>query len=460
MSHRAIPGGPAGRRVARVRSGVARLFGFGLSVVVLALASLLAIPAMVAASGEVAWGAIVLGQSIGGVGAVIVGYGWGLTGPAKIAGNGATLRRAEYIESLLVKLTLLLPVAAIAALLAFVTAPSGPLYAVVGAIASTSSGLTAAWYFVGVARPYAMLILETLPRAVGTAAGIVLMNLGYSAIAGVGCIFLGIMAGVAISAAWVFGSTTREGADHVPRRSLLSVLKSQRHGIASNAGTAAYSAAPLMIVSVVAPAAQPVFALVDKIWTQVIVALAPVCTVLQGWVPRATGPARAHRARVALAATSGFVVLLFAGTIAIAPILTNWLGHGEITVPLAVIIVMAAVTAADFYELVLRSAVLAAFERLDVAVRALIVSSTLSLPLIAVGAVFFGPVGAVTGILFGFIVCIAIECSEYVRSIKPLGRDLEQSVGLSAAQFRGEVVTDAKSGGRHRLPDDYYANIS
>jgi hypothetical protein len=201
-----------------------------------------------------------------------------------------------------------------------------------------------------------------------------------------------------------------------------------------------------MIVSVVAPAAQPVFALVDKIWTQIIVALAPVCTVLQGWVPRATGPARAQRARVALAATSGFVLLLFVGTIVIAPTLTNWLGHGEIAVPFVVIVVMAAVTAADFYELVLRSAVLAAFERLDIAVRALIVSSTLSLPLIAIGAVFFGPVGAVTGILFGFIVCIAIECSEYVRSIKPLGRDLEQSVGLS--------------GGRHRLPDDYYANIS
>ncbi|OBA86174.1 hypothetical protein A5662_03170 [Mycobacteriaceae bacterium 1482268.1] len=401
------------------------MFGFGLSVLVLAVASIVAIPAMVRAGGEVAWGAIVLGQSIGAIGAVIVGYGWGLTGPARIAGSDATRRRAEFVESILVKLALLLPVCAITASIAFALAPSRPAYAAVGAIAATTSGLTAAWYFVGVARPYAMLILETLPRAGGTAVGVALMDIGHNVIAGPGCMFLGIVGGFLISSSWVFTTTNRDGAQRVPRPSLISVLKAQRHGIASNVGTTAYAAAPLMIVSVVVPATQPAFALADKVGTQINVALAPIATVLQGWVPRVTGPARAKRAEVALIASLGIAIVLFIGTALIAPTLTNWLGNSEISLSWTVMGLMAACTAAAFLDLVIQCAVLAPYNRLDVAVRALIVSSMIGLPLVAVGAKLFGTVGALSGVLAGLLICAGIEAIEYVRSIRPLGRDAD-----------------------------------
>ena len=58
-----------------------------------------------------------------------------------------------------------------------------------------------------------------------------------------------------------------------------------------------YSSTPIVIVSVVAPAALPVYAVVDKVQRQVIVALTPFVTVLQGWVPRATGPALDRRVK-------------------------------------------------------------------------------------------------------------------------------------------------------------------
>jgi hypothetical protein len=50
-------------------SGMRRLFvkfaGFGLSTILLAVVSLAATPAMVAANGPTAWGAIALGQALG-----------------------------------------------------------------------------------------------------------------------------------------------------------------------------------------------------------------------------------------------------------------------------------------------------------------------------------------------------------------------------------------------------------
>ena len=53
----------------RAGSAIARLIGFGSSVVLLAAAALAAIPAMIAASGEAAWGGIALGQAVGAIGA-------------------------------------------------------------------------------------------------------------------------------------------------------------------------------------------------------------------------------------------------------------------------------------------------------------------------------------------------------------------------------------------------------
>src|SRR5689334_8211939 len=165
----------AGRNVGRIRAGISRLFGFALSVVTLGVLSLVAIPAMIAADGKIAWGAIALGQAIGTSGGVIAAYGWGLFGPVQVAGASATERRVCYLESARARTALALPIALVAASLAFVLAPNWPIFAAVGAIYTTSTGLSALWYFVGLARPYAMLLLETFPRASGLAAGIVFM---------------------------------------------------------------------------------------------------------------------------------------------------------------------------------------------------------------------------------------------------------------------------------------------
>jgi hypothetical protein len=339
-------------------------------------------------------------------------------GPARIAGSSPTVRRAEYIEAIRTELVLLVPVAAIGAVVACALAPGEPELAAAGAVAATTVGLTPSWYFVGLAQPYAMLLLDTIPRAGGTGVGIVLMHLGHSALTGLIGMLAGVIAGVIVSTASILWSTGREGAERVSPRALRTVLTEHRHGIASSLGVSTYYAAPLMIVSVVAPGMQPTFALADKVQKQAAVALAPASTVLQGWVPRVTGSDRIGRAKAALAAGSGFAIVIGVGAATLLPFLTNWLGNGEISLSLGAIVLMALCISITFIERVFEVAVLAPFERLDVVTRAIAVSTIIGLPLVALGAAFLGAVGALGGVLCGVVICVVIECIEFARTIR------------------------------------------
>jgi O-antigen/teichoic acid export membrane protein len=398
-----------------MRSGAPQLVGFALSVIILATASLVAIPAMIAASGDAAWGAIALGQYIGTVGAVAVGYGWGWFGPARIAQYGPTERRVEYLESIKTRGVLVVGVSMLAALLAYILAASTPLFAVTGAVSMTSMGLSANWYFVGLSRPFTMLALDTLPRAAGTAAAVILMHMGHSAIMGPLGMFGGMMAALCLSTIGVLRETDRAGAEPRKRRSVPAVLVLNRHGIASALASSAYVAAPLAIVTVVAPGIQPAFALADRVKGLVVVASAPAVTVLQGWVPRATGAARVQRSNVALLSAFITAMMLGAGTMIVAPGLLSWLGNGQISVSWEVIVLMSGCVAVSLFQSVLERVALATFERLRATAIAVTLGSLIGLPLVGVGAYLLGTAAAFGGILMGLLVGVAIELVAYVR---------------------------------------------
>ncbi|WP_210084079.1 hypothetical protein [Mycobacterium sp. OAE908] len=419
MSQAAKAANVTNRGGGRIGAGLSRLFGFGLSVLTLGVLSLAAIPAMIATDGKVAWGAIALGQAIGTSGGVIAAYGWGLFGPAEVATANASERRSGYLESVTTRMTLVLPVALVAAALASALAPGWPLFAAVGAVSATSMGLSANWYFVGLARPYAMLLLETLPRACGLAAGIALMDNGFSAVTLPACALVGMVAGFAISTTWILRSTAREGAHRVGARALREVLSARRHGVATDFAMTTFAAAPLMIVSTVAPAIQPTFALADRFGRQADVALAPARTVLQGWVPRATGAARARRVRTALLASVGFSIAMGLGLVAVGRALMSWLGNGEISVSTGVVVLIAACIALNFAVRAFELVALAPSARLDVAAKAIVASAVVGLPAVGLGAVFAGTSGALGGVLLGLVVCGALEFVQYARSVRP-----------------------------------------
>ncbi|MCV7055736.1 hypothetical protein [Mycolicibacterium gilvum] len=382
------------------------------------MTSLAAIPAMIAASGQAAWGSVALGQAIGTIGGVAVGYGWGWFGPARIAQNSATERRIEYIESIKARASLFVPVTAVAATVAYLLASTDPTFAAVGALYTTSIGLTANWYFVGSVRPYTMLSLETLPRAAGTLLGVLLMYQGHSAIAGPLGMFAGMAAGFVFSSMWVMWETKRDGAAAVPTRSLKILLHSNRHGIFSALGSVTYVAAPIAIVSVVAPAVQPAFALADKVKQQIYLTSGPAVTVLQGWVPRGPEEGRIRRANAALLSAGACSIALGFATWALAPTLVSWLGSNQIALTGGVVVLMSALVALIFFQAVLERAVLASFEQLGIVATAILIGSIVGMPVVGFGAHSFGTVGALSGVLLGMSLSVVIELFAFARGRK------------------------------------------
>lgn len=405
-----------GRRWVVAKAGGSRLLGFGLSVFVSAATALVSIPAMIFAGGDTGWGAIALGQAVGGVGAVIVGYGWGWFGPAAIAQASPTVRRTEYIESVIARMSLAVPAVVIVASTAYLLAPSAPGFAVAGAVQAVSFGLTATWYFVGLARPFLLLVLDTLPRSAGALVGVILIySHGCSALAVPLGALIGMVVGFAISTIWILNEAKRRGALNNGVRSVGRILLSNRHGVISAFAMATYNSAPLAIVSIVAPHIQPAFALADKIRGQISTASTPAITVLQAWVPRATESNRTRRANVALLSGSVMAVMLGIGTFAFAPVLVSALSHDRISLPRPVMLAMATWVSLSFFQWILERAALATSGALQIAAAAITIGAVAGITLVYVGAAKGSLTAALAGAVVGAAVTVAVELFAYVR---------------------------------------------
>lgn len=397
--------------MAEARRGLNKIFGFGLSMLLLAIASLVAIPSMVAASGAVAWGMIATGQAIGAVAAVAVAYGWGMSGPAKIARADRSQRLTEYAESVVCELIIFVPIGLVAFGLAWLIGGDYGLFAGVGALSTATAGLTANWFFIGRSQPYALLFGETLPRVAGTAIGIAFMVSGSSALVGVLWQLIGMVSAFVVCTVWILRPWNRESRRLVHRRPIRTVLWAQRHGLTATLLSSIYAAAPIAIVTVVAPAVQPVYAVLDKVQRQINAGLSPFTVVMQGWIPRAPRGGLSVRVRQALLVSIVFALALGAFILLIAQDLMGWLGGGQIHPEFLALVLMASITGVFVCESVVAKAVLPALGKVKIAARSTVVGTIVGLPLVAVGAYLFGAEGALAGILTGIIVRLILELS-------------------------------------------------
>lgn len=408
--------------------GFNKIFGFGLSMLLLAVASLIAIPSMVASSGPAAWGMIAAGQAVGAVASAVVAYGWGISGPAKIARSDFSERLTEYGESVVCELLIFIPVAAAAIGLACLIGRGYELYAAAGALSTSATGLTANWYFIGRVQPYRLLVGETLPRIAGTMVGIVSMWTGSDAIVGVLWQLGGMVAAFLVCTLWILRPWNAAYRHAVHRRPVRTVLWAQRHGLVATLVNALYNAAPITIVTLVAPGIQPVYAVVDKVQRQITVGLGPFTTVMQGWIPRAPAGRLIKRVREALLISGACSAGLALFILLIARDLMEWLGGGRIQPSLVALVLMAVFIGTFLFENIVARAALPALHRLGRVARASVIGMTVGLPLVAIGASLIGTEGALAAILIGLCVRLAIE----LLAVRQAGN--EQTAGIGGIE--------------------------
>ncbi len=404
-----LAGGTQGVTHLRVNPMLSRAVGFGLSMGLLVVVSLVMIPSMVRASGDVAWGAIALGQAVGSIGAVLLAFGWALSGPAKIARQDNQGRRQEYVESVRARLTIFPPIALVSvAVAAASAAPGFRSLAAVSALSTTVIGLSSNWYFVGTVQPYALLGAETLPRITGSIVGILLMETGASALVGVVCQLAGLGVAFLVESLVILGMLTRQGTTSTRGRPVSRVLGEQRDGVMASTGSAALGALPLLLVSWVRPDIQPVYAFADKLARQLATAMGPIVTVFQGWIPRGGSAVRSRARKVILMAISGSV-LLAAAVVGFGPLLVRYLGGGVIVVAEAALVAMAVSVAVQVFENILSHAVLPALDSLHLAAVATWSTGLLTLLMVTSAAYFFGVAAALGAVALGVIIRVVWE---------------------------------------------------
>lgn len=396
-------------------SGLNKLLGFGLSMALLALAALVAIPAMVRSSGAGAFGMIVLGQNFGAIGAMVVAYGWGISGPAEIARGDTAARLLEFLSSVKVRAFLVLPVGLAVIVPSVLLANYRPDLAVVGALVAVLPGLTSNWFFIGLSRPYVLMLVETLPRVAFTVVGIAAMETGSDAVIGLAWQGIGQVIAFGFSAAWILQSLGYGRGNRPALPGLGQLLRDYRSGVASNLGGSLFTALPLAIVTMAAPTAQPVFALVDKLQRQLQVSLSPIVAVMQGWVPQAEDPAA--RARKVMVGAAGLAILIAAVTFALGGWALHLLGDGQLTPPTPVVALMAVVLGLSFYVSSLGHAVLATYRKMRALAISTLTGTVVAMPLVAVGAWGWGVMGALAAIVVGLLVQLVISLTVAIRCL-------------------------------------------
>ncbi|RDH98530.1 hypothetical protein DEU32_105125 [Curtobacterium sp. AG1037] len=383
--------------------------GFAVNMLILAVAGLIIIPALIVAVGAREWANIAVAQAIGGFCGVLTGYGWGLAGPTYVARADWQTRRLRYLESLGGR-----------SMVALAAIPFGLviLFLVIGrfsAIASLALVVTAAvafspgWFYVGIGQPWRLIVIDTIPRAVSTMIAVVWLAAGLSAAAALMIQLAGIATGVLIASLNIGSTHGSENRSSVSLRGTLRVLRAQSHGMVAAATSSAFTAMPIVLVGIIAPAALPVYAVFDKVQRQFASAVSPVVQVSQGYVARAEGAGRADAVRrvtaivVAIAVVGFFIFLLFGRAI------LHLLVARSLTFTLAQVGVLGAALALILVEQAFGHAVLATAGKMQSLARATMTGAVIGLVLVAVGASVGGAVLALIGFEVGLAIAILLQ---------------------------------------------------
>jgi O-antigen/teichoic acid export membrane protein len=278
---------------------VRRVLAFGGLPFISLLTPFLFLPVLARVAGPDAWLAIAIGQSVGAFAALVVGLGYNAVGPTAVALETPLNRSAVLVRSVRPRLTLFVPAVVAAATIAATIAPaSHRLDAALMAIALTLSGLSSAWYMIGLGRAGLIIAFELIPRLLATAgAAIALLLLGQviwypallicAAIAGSGG-FLAREVGLRTLLMSAPGAVRRE-------------FVANRSALTTEIAAGAHNSLAVTFVSLVAPvSAAAAYISGDKLYRIGQYSVSALGNALQGWAVEEEKREFASRARVAV----------------------------------------------------------------------------------------------------------------------------------------------------------------
>lgn len=385
------------------------LVKFLLSVLLTSGVNLAAVPAVLHAAGPVNWGGLAVAQAIAALAGVFVAFGWGATGPTAIA-QRSLLERGEYLrESLSGRVYLFAVAAPIVVVVTALTAPGDLVANVCAAMAVLTAALAAPWFFIGERAPWRLLLLDTVPRALGTTVGATILLLTGRLIAYPIAQLIGSLIAIAIT----LGSILRRHPASRPTstwslRATLGTLGAQRHGITTAGAAALYVNLPLILVAVVAPSATALYAIADKFQKLTVTAFTPMLQVAQGFVGAVVDEV-AQRVRRVTRITVLVGIGIGGAFAGLLPLAAQVFSTGTVAVPFSVSIPLGLATAAICVSAVMGLACLAVLGRMRIVAASTIAGACIGVPLVLLAGHLFGAMGVAWAVALSEIAVVAIQ---------------------------------------------------
>lgn len=297
-----------------MKSILKRLLGFSALPFISALTPLLLLPIVARLGGPEGWASVSVGQAVGAIGSVAIGYGSMIWGPPAIASVTRDIERhATYTQVLSSKALISTIVFPAVIIITIGMSPSKYLLEGIGmAVSMALIGWSPSWYLIGLGKPRPIATYETIPKLVATAlsAGL-LLSTGIIWLYPL-CLILATVIGLSLF-------HRRELGTVWPRIRPLSRATMKLIGFRWNtalieATGAAYVAAPVPVVSTGGSASEiSSVASGDKIYRYGLFGVVALANAFQGWVLEPTNTSRLRRHIIALVAHTvlGLVGLLF-----------------------------------------------------------------------------------------------------------------------------------------------------
>ncbi len=386
------------------------LLGFSALPILAAAAPLLILPVLTRTIGAEGWTHVAIGMSVGGAGAIVVNYGWGVVGPAQAAILDHAGATRLYRTSFFMRAVLSAVVAPVSYVAATLLAHDYSGGAGVMAIAYAVGGLSPAWYLIGRSQPVGVAVWDTVPRLIAALIAVPVLLIFPSALA------FAVTTLAIYAAAWLWfgGRSMREGGPidwTIERATVGDAFRKQSSLVASSVVAGLYTSLSVALVGLANLPAVAGFAAVDRVRAMGKQGEMAVANGFQGWVGSAArGSDRGiARARKALGVTSAAGVVAGALLAYGLPPLAPFLFGGEITVSSYLALFMGLSLVATAISISTTFHVLAPAGKTRVISVATLAGAAVGAPTVLLGAASFGAVGAAAGVFLAEAVVVLVE---------------------------------------------------
>jgi O-antigen/teichoic acid export membrane protein len=313
--------------------------GYGISVVLSGVISIAVIPAVIIFAGKEAWATIAVAQAVAGFAFVIAVFGWGVTGPTTVATLNDRERGRFYLDSLLSRLWLCVPILPVSIVIAIPLSRGNGLLAAVTVATGVLAALGGGWFFVGESSPIRFLLLDTLPRNVGTVVGALALMATGDALWFVGFQSLGVVLATVITTWDILRRYPGWALSLSPWRAVGN-LRGHSASVTMSVTSSLYVNVPIILVGIFIPQATAGYALAERIVRLALYSTRPVVQVSQGYVPSTDPDIQVFRARrvVRISLLLGGVGAL--GYALLGPWAGSILSGGTLGIPFALALAM------------------------------------------------------------------------------------------------------------------------